>query len=156
MTSHGMPRPTDEHRKLSVLAGAWSGLEKLYPSPWGPGGQATGRLAARMAVDGFYLVQDYEEEKDGRVVFRGHAVLGYDPQDQSYVWYWFDSMGDAPSKPARGKWQGDTLTFLQESTGQRSRYTYRFESDTRYSFKMEGSRDGVSWQPFLEASYTRT
>ena len=153
--SHGMPQPTEHHRKLSALVGSWSGPEKLYPSPWGPGGEATGRMDARLAIDEFFLLQDYEEERDGRVVFRGHAVMGYDPREQSYLWYWFDSMGSPPPSPSRGKWEGDTLTFSSESPGQRSRYTYRFESPTRYSFRIEASRDGASWQPVMEASYGR-
>jgi hypothetical protein len=151
--SEGMPEPTEHHRKLSALAGSWGGPEKLYPSPWGPGGEATGRMSARLAVDGFFLLQDYEEERDGRVVFRGHAVMGYDAREESYLWYWFDSVGAPPPAPSRGKWEGDTLTFSSESPGQR--YTYRFESETRYSFRIEASRHGASWQPVMEASYVR-
>ncbi|HKC61206.1 MAG TPA: DUF1579 family protein [Myxococcales bacterium] len=153
--SHGMPQPTEHHRKLSALAGSWSGPEKLYPSPWGPGGQATGKMSARLSVDSFFLLQDYEEEKDGAVVFRGHGVVGYDERDRSYFWYWFDSMGSPPPSPSRGKWDGDTLTFLSRESGRQSRYTYRFESPTRYSFRIEGSRDGSTWAPFVEASYGR-
>jgi uncharacterized protein DUF1579 len=154
MTSR-MPQPTEHHRKLAALEGTWTGVEKLYPSPWGPGGPAKGRTSSRLSIEGFFLVQDYEEEQDGRVVFRGHGVMGYDPQEQSYLWYWFDSMGSAPPKPSRGKWEGDTLTFLSESPGQRSRYTYRFESADQYSFKIEGARGGSDWMPFMEASYSR-
>ena len=100
-------------------------------------------------------MQDYEEEKDGQVVFHGHGVMGYEPREQSYLWYWFDSMGSAPNAPSRGKWEGDTLTFFSEAPGQRSRYTYRFEGANQYSFKIEGSRGGSEWMPFMEASYSR-
>ena len=53
------------------------------------------------------------------------------------------------------KQEGDTLTFFSESPGQRSRYTYRFESANQYSFKIEGARGGSDWMPFMEASYSR-
>ena len=152
----GMPQPTEHHRKLAALEGTWTGAEKLYPSPWGPGGPATGRTRSKLSIDGFFLVQDYEEEKDGNVVFRGHSVMGYDAHEQSYAWYWFDSMGSVPAKASRGKWEGDSLTFLSEAPGQRSRYTFRFEGANQYSFKIEGSRDGTSWAPFMEADYSRT
>lgn len=154
--THGMPQPTEPHRKLAALEGTWSGTEKLYPSPWGPGGSATGRMTSRIAVDGFFLVQDYEEEKDGQVVFRGHGVMGYDAQQKSYGWYWFDSMGSLPASASRGSWEGDTLTFFSEAPGQRSRYTFRLDGPDRYSFRIEGSRDGTKWAPFMEASYSRT
>jgi Protein of unknown function (DUF1579) len=151
----GMPEPREEHRKLSALEGEWGGPERLFPSPWGPGGEATGRMRARMSVDGFFLVQDYEEERNGQVVFRGHGVIGYDAAARNYLWYWFDSMGAPPALPSRGQWDGDTLTFLSEGPGHRSRYTFRFEAPTQYSFKAEGSRDGETWTPFIEASYSR-
>jgi hypothetical protein len=81
-----MPKPTEEHRKLHVLAGDWVGDEKLSPSPWGPGGPAVGRYRGRVDMDGFFVVQDYVEEKDGRTVFRGHGVFGYDAQAKEYIW----------------------------------------------------------------------
>jgi hypothetical protein len=151
----GMPQPREEHRKLSTLAGDWIGPERLFPSPWGPGGEATGRMSARMSVDGFFLVQDYEEERNGKTVFRGHGVVGYDAAARCYLWYWFDSMGVPPAGPSRGQWEGDTLTFVSEGSGHHSRYTFRFEAPTRYSFRAEGSRDGATWTPFIEASYSR-
>src|SRR5712671_4761725 len=114
--SHGMPQPTEHHRKLAALAGNWSGPEKLYPSPWGPGGQATGRTSARLGLDGFFLLQDYQEEKDGTVVFRGHGVMGYDARDGSYLWHWFDSMG-ATARPGRRSWRRATAGI--EAPGER-------------------------------------
>src|SRR6266852_5578299 len=47
------------------------------------------------------------------------------------------------------------LTFVSGAPGRLSRYTYRFESPTRYAFKIESSRDGSAWTPFMEASYGR-
>src|SRR5262245_25918319 len=88
----GMPQPTDEHKKLHALVGDWEGEEKLSPSPWGPGGVAFGRYTHRLGCDGFFVLQDYVEEKDGRTVFRGHGVYGWDAAEKSYIWYWVDSM----------------------------------------------------------------
>lgn len=151
----GMPKPREEHRRLGTLAGEWSGPERLLPSPWDEGGEATGRMNARLSVDGFFLLQDYEEERGGKVVFRGHGVMGYDAAARAYVWYWFDSLGAPPARPAKGQWEADTLTFLSEGGAHRSRYTFRFEAPDRYSFRAEGSNDGVTWAPFIEASYSR-
>ena len=51
------PTPLEEHRKLAVFAGEWSGEEMVYPSRWTAGGPATSRVTARAslssdAVDG--------------------------------------------------------------------------------------------------------
>lgn len=153
----GMPEPSEHHRKLHVLAGTWIGEEHLSPSEWGPGGIAIGRYIGRVDVDGFFVIQDYVEEKDGRVVYRGHGVFGWDDQRKTYTWYWVDSLGMAPTAPSRGRWEGNTLVFEHDTSGpQRGRYTYRFEDEDSYHFTIENTQDGgQTWQQFLEAEYHR-
>ena len=152
-----MPQPGAEHKRLQALAGEWEGEEQISPSPWGPGGKATGRYSYRAGVDGFFLIQDYVEEKDGRIVFRGHGVYGWDAKDKMYTWYWVDSMGQVPPAPSRGRWEGDSLIF--ESTNPpdgRGRYTHRFEGPDTYHFKLEGSSDGgKTFMTFMEGTYHR-
>jgi hypothetical protein len=145
-----MPRPGDEHTKLHRLAGDWEGEEQ--------GGTAIGRSTIRIAVDGFFLVQDYVEEKDGRTVFRGHGIFGWDAKDRVYTWYWVDSMGQVPAAPSRGRWEGDTLTFESSSPPNgRGRYTYRFEGPSTYHFKLESSFDGGStYLTLMEGTYRKT
>jgi len=152
-----MPMPTDEHRKLHRLAGTWVGEERLEPSPWGPGGAATGHLTGKVALDGMFVVSDYAEEKDGKVLYRGHGVFGWDGTAKTVVWYWFDSMGEGPGEPARGTWDGDVLVLRSTSPRAQGRYTYRFHGDDRYEFRLENSFDGgKSWVKFMEGTYRRS
>jgi hypothetical protein len=152
-----MPRPSKHHEKLHFFAGTWIGEEQLSPSPWGPGGVALGRYIGRVDVDGFFLLQDYVEERDGRVVYRGHGVFGWDERDQTYTWYWVDSLGSAPSAPSRGRWVDDMLVFEHAPVGaQRGRYTYRITGEDSYHFTIENSEDGgQTYRLFLEADYHR-
>jgi hypothetical protein len=151
-----MPKPTEQHMKLTRLVGEWEGKEKLSPSPWGPGGEATGRYTGRLDLEGFFVIQDYVEEKDGRIVFRGHGIFGWDAKDQKYTWYWVDSMGQVPAAPSRGEWNGDTLIFESSSAQGRGRYTYRFEGDDAYTFRLENSFDGgKTYNLLMEGSYRR-
>ncbi len=154
---NGMPQPTEQHRKLHRLAGTWAGEEKMNPSPWGPGGTATGRYTGRVDIDGFFVVQDYVQEKDGKPSYRGHGIFGWDARRSTYTWYWVDSMGEVPPSPSRGQWNGDTLQFEHEPMGdRRGRYTYQFLDDNTYRFKIENSQDGgKSWSTFMEATYRR-
>jgi hypothetical protein len=138
----GMPVPTEEHRKLQELAGSWVGEETMSPSPWGPAGAARGKSTCRVECDGFFLIQEYVQEKEGRVSYRGHGVFGYDPQKKQYSWYWVDSMGFVPPQPSWGTWQGDTLTFHSESSHGKGRYTYEFDGKDRYRFRIDNSFDG--------------
>ena len=152
----GMPKPTEDHRKLQRLAGNWIGEETLEPSPWGPGGKATGKLSMETILEGFFVAGDYVEGKDGQVAFRGHSVFGYDPKAGDVLWYWFDSMGTPPPTPARGRWDGDTLVLRSKQEQGEGRYTYRFEGNDRYFFRLENSFDGgKSWVKFMEGTYER-
>ena len=153
---NGMPKPSDEHLKLHRLAGQWEGKEILSPSPWGPGGEALGRYQGRVDLEGFFVIQDYVEEKEGKIVFRGHGIFGFDATDKKYTWYWVDSMGSVPAQPSRGEWIGDTLTFESTFPQGRGRYTYRFEGADTYHFRLENSFDGgQSWTKLMEGTYHR-
>jgi hypothetical protein len=139
------------------MSGSWVGEEQLSPSPFGPGGPATGRFNMRVDVDGLFLIQDYAEEKEGKTVFRGHGMVGWDEQQKSYVWYWVDSMGTTPASPSRGHWQGDALVFEHSPVGdQRARYTYTLAGDSALGFRIESSHDaGRTWTKLIEGHYHR-
>ena len=75
-----MPRPGDAHKKLAALVGDWTGDETLHPSPWDPaGGAAQAQVTNRWVADGFAVVQEYEQRRNGKVTFRGHGVFWFDP-----------------------------------------------------------------------------
>lgn len=153
---HGMPQPDENVKKLHRLAGRWHGPEQLQPSPWGPGGPAYGHIEARVALDGMFVVSDYVEEKNGQVVFRGHGVFGWNAQLERFTWHWFDVMGMPPHAPALGTWTGDTLVFENEFPQGRARYTYVFDGDDRYRFKIENGPHGAALATFVEATYSRS
>src|SRR4051794_23455005 len=148
---NGMPQVNDNHRKLHRFAGQFTGTERMNPGPFGPGGDATGRYDGKVAMDGFFVVQDYAQEKDGKVTYQGHGIFGWDEQAQSVAWYWVDSMGFAPPSPARGKWHGDKLVLEHEPMGdRRGRYTFEFTGPDTYRFSIENSQDGgKSYQTFM-------
>ncbi len=150
-----MPKPTEAHRKLEALVGEWAGDEILFPSPWAPEERrATGRTTARMGIDGFFLLTDYTESRDGEVMFRGHGVYGFDVRRQRYTMHWFDSMGMPPNETL-GTWEGDTLTFTNQSEMGHARYSHAMPDADHYVFRIETSRDGATWQPMMEGRYTR-
>ena len=156
MQNFEMPKPTDKHAKLKALAGTWVGEEKIHPGPWDPkGGSALGRTETKVDMDGFYVVTDYVQERDGKTSYKGHGVFGYEPKTNTYTMHWFDSMGFPTGDPARGTWEGNRLTFQNTSPMGQGRYTYDFEADGKYRFKIENSKDGKQWSTFMEGMYTR-
>jgi hypothetical protein len=151
-----MPRSSAAHARLEAFVGSWEGKETLSPSPVSEGGTAHGRFVYRMDLDGFFLVSDYVEEKDGKTVYRGHGVYGYDPESDEYTMYWFDSMGGGGYEaPARGRWDEDRLVFRNETPAGFARYTHALAPDGGYRFKLETSPDGEAWSPVMQGNYAR-
>ena len=151
-----MPKPTKEHRRLAELAGRFTGRETMHPSPWDPaGGPATATVDARVALDGFALISDYAQSRNGKVTFTGHGIITWDAVQKTYLMYFFDCMGFPPRAPARGQWEGDTLTFLEENAMGNSRHRYHVTGDGKYDYTLEMSLDGTNWRTFLEGSYGR-
>jgi hypothetical protein len=150
-----MPKPGEPHRQLQKLVGSWRGEERLSPSPWDPvGGTAVGRVENRSALDGFAVVQDYEQERNGAVGFRGHGVFCWDPQRQCHVLHWFDSMG-MPGSEFVGRFEGDVLTVSNTGPQGHSRAVFDLHEPGRYVFRMEMSPDGANWQTFMEGRYSK-
>jgi hypothetical protein len=153
-----MPKPTEEHKRLAAtLAGNWIGPERIHPSPWDPtGGTARATIQSRVACDGFCVVTDYVQERDGRVNYTGHGVTGFDARHRRYLQHWSDSVTGVPGEAKPGVWEGDTLTFHGAGPEGRVRYVYHFIAPDVYEYRIETSRDGVVWAPAIEARYTRT
>jgi Protein of unknown function (DUF1579) len=145
-----MPKPTEAHRKLAGLAGHWIGKEKLSPSPWDPkGGAATGRCD-----NGFVLVHDYEQERNGTASFHGHGVFSYDNAEKCYLLHWWDSMGFGINV-FRGQFEGHTLRLLCKLPQGSTRGTWTFVDGSHYRFLMEVSPDGQKWMTMIEGDYTQ-
>lgn len=150
-----MPKPGPAHQKLELFAGDWSGEEKMHPSEWDPqGGTATASMNSRVVCDGFYVAGDYEQRRDGAVTFRGHSVLGIDPQSQEVVLHWFDSMGMGVNE-FRGKFQGDKIALSFQSPMGWHRVSYDFGEKNAMRFRMDMSADQKQWKTMLEGVYRK-
>ena len=150
-----MPKLTEAHKNFKYLAGQWSGQERIAPSPWDPkGGTATGYSDNRIALDGFVLVHDYEQQRNGATTFRGHGVLSFDPQEQCYRMHWWDSMG-SPVNAFKGNFEGQVLKMTYVGPQGHNRVTWDFSQAGRYRFQMDISPDGQQWHTFMEGDYTR-
>src|SRR6202035_4033448 len=118
------PTPLEEHRKLAVFAGEWTGEEMVYPSRWTAGGPASSHVHARMDLNGFYLIQDTRQMRDGAETFATHGVFTYDRDDRHYKLFWHDSLGYYAPAPASGGWTGKTLILVRGSLRGNARHVY--------------------------------
>ena len=148
-----MPKPGDAHTRLHRLAGQWGGEETVHPGPHDPGGAATAFLNNRIALDGFTVVQEYEQYREGRPTYSGHGVFWFDPVASQYVMTWFDSMMGA-AFDFRGDFDGDVLRLTNAMPGGGFvRATFDCGMPGEYVFMMEVSMDGTSWAPSMEGAY---
>ena len=151
-----MLKLTKFHKKLEALAGRWSGEETMYPTPWDPaGGKAQGSTRSRLQCDGFCLVQEYVQKRNGKISYRGLGVMGYDPAANCYLWHWTDTIGGMPCQAMRGEWTGNKLVFSHGTEEGHVRYSYAFLKDGTQSFSIEHSWNGTTWAPFITARYSK-
>ncbi|QOZ06415.1 DUF1579 family protein [Bradyrhizobium sp. CCBAU 51765] len=147
--------PLPEHARLAAFAGEWNGEEVVFPSRWTEGGPATSRVAARMDLNGFYLIQDSAQMRDGKQVFATHGIFTYDRDDRTYKLFWYDSLGYTPPSPASGGWVGKTLTLVRGSLRGNARHVYEIIDDDSYSLKIQFSPDAEGWADVLTGVYRR-
>jgi len=150
-----MPKPTQAHRKMERLIGLWKGKERIFPSPFDPiGGEAQVTIENRIAFEGLVMIQEYMQERNGKISFQGHGVLRWDGEEGSYVFHWFDSMGLAPNE-FRGTLEGDVLSLESKDELFQSRIVYELLGTDRCKGRMEFSQNGKDWKPFFEGEYSR-
>ena len=150
-----MPKIGDAHKQIARLAGTWVGEETMYPSPWdSKGGPAVARITNRVALDGFAIVQDYEQERDGKVTFKGLAVFTWDPFQKNYILTWWDSMG-FPGHEFRGNFEGNSLTYSSKTQEGYMRARFDFKDDNHYYHQMEVSGDNENWKLFMDGNYSK-
>jgi len=147
--------PLPEHARLAAFAGEWDGEEMVFPSRWTAGGPATSRTVARMDLNGFYLIQDSVQMRDGKQIFATHGIFSYDRDDRTYKLFWYDSLGYTPPSPASGGWVGKTLTLVRGSLRGNARHVYEIIDDNSYSLKIQFSPDAEGWADVLTGVYRR-
>ena len=147
--------PLPEHARLAAFAGEWDGEEMVFPSRWTAGGPATSRTVARMDLNGFYLIQDSVQMRDGKQLFATHGLFTYDRDDRTYKLFWYDSLGYTPPSPASGGWVGQTLTLVRGSLRGNARHVYEIINENSYSLKIQFSPDAEGWADVLTGVYRR-
>lgn len=141
--------------RLSAFAGEWNGEEVVFPSRWTEGGSATSHVVARMDLNGFYLIQDAVQMRDGKQSFATHGIFTWDRDDRTYKLFWYDSLGYTPPAPASGGWAGKTLTLVRGSLRGNARHVYEIIDDNSYSLKIQFSPDAEGWADVLTGVYRR-
>jgi hypothetical protein len=151
-----IPGLTEYHHLLARGAGVWSGEEVMAPSSWAPDGtRAVGHIVARMALNGYALISDYRQEQNGEITYEGHSVTTYDPEEECYVMYWFDSLGSR-TNVFLGHLDGGKLVMVGVGPDDsQMRNTSDYREDGAIRMTSEVSSDGTAWATVLEGHYLK-
>ena len=127
----------------------------MFPSQWEPkGATAEGFHVARSSLNGFVVIEDYEQRKGDKTTFSGHGVWMVDPESSETLLYWFDCFGMG-MELFRGSWEGDVLTLRSHGPGGHFRLTYDLTEPGNIRTAMESSQDGAEWTPMMEGRFTK-
>jgi hypothetical protein len=142
----------DAHHALHRLAGEWRGRETISPSPWDPAGAVTEAVVRnRVALDGSVVIQEYDQAREGKVVFQGHGVFGV--EGTGVVLRWWDNWSATP-REFRGVVDGESVILVSPDPKGQARATWHL-GDQAYDYSLEVSPDGVAWTSYLTATYSR-
>jgi hypothetical protein len=151
-----MPKPGPELKKLDYFTGSWALDGDLKPGPMGPGGKMT--MTERDEwMDGGFFMTSHSEFKSGMGNGTAVSFMGYDPEEKTYTYDEYNSLGEA--EHSKGTLDGDTWAWTSEEKmgGQtmKGRFTMKMLSATSYSFKFEMSQDGVKWTTAMDGKATK-
>jgi hypothetical protein len=152
-----LPRvASSAHLRLAAFAGRWEGEEQMATSAWAEAGEATSSIQAESLFEGFFVEQRYRQMRGGTVSFEARNVFGFDPSDESYKLYQFDSAGFVPPSPATGQWQDEALMFTRASPRGSQRTVYQFENADCYRMSVSFAPAGSDlWQDVVSGVYRR-
>ena len=127
----------------------------MHPSRFFEAGPARAKVTAQVALGGFYVVQDYVQERDGKAIFSAHGLFTYDREDRLYKLFWHDALGYVPPGPASGTWKEATLTVLRASLRGATRHVFTFLDADTYTLKLQFSSDHEGWADLMTGTYRR-
>jgi len=149
----------EHHDKLNFFVGDWKTLDKVMPSPMGPGGESEGKALFHWMLGDFWLAHEYTGEMPDYGHYEGLGITTYDPAAGNYVTYWFGNSGAIVGQ-YRGDWVDGKSLVLNGATDMEGmtiyeRLTWTPVSENEIHFTIEMSTDGREFVLTLDSTYRR-
>jgi hypothetical protein len=160
----GFPIPGPEIQRLGALVGRWRSEGHVVgdvPTP------IIGTDVYEWLAGGFFLVHYVDVTIGGQTVQAIELIGQYDPTTDSFTAHAYDNQGNFTIMHAKvdqhGVWTfsggGDIAPVARSSTADPSgavRSTLTVSPDKgSMTAKWERSNDGVTWQPWMDMTFTR-
>jgi len=139
--AQGAPEPGPEHAKLGYFVGKWTNEGELKENPMGmPAGKFSGKDHCEW-FEGKFAVVCKSEGKGPMGATKGIGIMSYSATDGVYTYYGTDSTGMAMTTVPRGRVDGKTWVYDDETEMDgksiKNRYTMVETSATSYTFEWE-------------------
>ncbi|HTY35707.1 MAG TPA: hypothetical protein VMH23_01280 [Bacteroidota bacterium] len=149
------PTVASERPKIAFLAGTFSTVVSIPPSPPMPKGMsAKGTSTVGWILDSTFLSIDDQNSLFGR--YKAHGVLGFDAQEGQFVLTMYNNFGDHPSY--HGSFVGDTLVLLAKIPSPRGTFEQKlqwYKEGNAVKLKIQNDM-GKGFMPVMEQVATRT
>jgi hypothetical protein len=153
-----MPQPTDHHKKLGYFVGEWISEAELMENPWMPPGKFKSNSRCDW-FDGRFAVVCKGEGEGPMGPTKDLGIMGYNMDEQVYTYYGVDNSPMAMISVARGKVDGDTWVYHDESMmmGQmvKSRYTIVQKDAKTYTFDWSMADEEGNFKTIMKGLSTK-
>jgi hypothetical protein len=142
------PQPTSSLKQFEVLVGEWNtvGTHPGFPS------RVHGRSSFEWLVEGALLLWHFDWERGGPPT--ALSVIGHDDAYETCTMLYSDERGVA--RIYQLSLEGSVWKMWRDSPGFSQRMTGTVSSDgNTITVYGEVSRDGSTWEPDLDVTYTR-
>ena len=147
------PKPGPEHERLAYWVGNWTSEAEIKDNPMMPAGKITSSERCEW-FEGKFAVVCLSEAQGPIGPVKGIGIMSYSPELKVHTYYGTDSSGMTMTTIPRGKVEGNTWVYNDESMmgGKmvKSRYTIMITSDTSYDFKWELQGLDGQWSTVME------
>jgi hypothetical protein len=141
--------PNPALQPLSVLVGTWT---TIGTHPLVPGTTFHGRTTFGWLAGGAFLIMHSQIDEPG--IPSAIAIFGTDDATGECPMLYFDERG--VSRRYEVRLQGNVWTWWRNAPGFSQRFTGAIAADGRTIVgRGELSRDGATWEPDLQLTYTR-
>jgi hypothetical protein len=158
------PTPSPQTQRLGALVGRWRSQGHIVGDPPVP---ITGTDIYQWLPGGFFLVHHVDVVIGDQQVQAIELIGSYDPASDAFTARAYDNQGNVTVMQAgvdeQGVWRftggGDVAPVAQPASadaGGAVRSTLTISPDrSGMTARWERSDDGVSWQPWMDVSFTR-
>jgi hypothetical protein len=144
-----------ELQVLDRMIGEWDTVSVINPAEWTPqGDRSTAKIKREWILNGRFVMDTSMHANGDESI----AILGYDPGQQTYRSWWFNSQGEFPRSQSTGSWNESqqSLSYVSELDGGKTmRSSVRFADPNKelWQFKVTDAAGKVYFD--MEITATR-